>query len=510
MLSTPQSFNVSDLRDGSRLSEPIEARSSADDFPCPTCDADNVELVAKQQEHEAQTRAKWLAMGYEVRPDGFPIVPGLMAEDCKSYSPECRSTYLDTFLGWDFLVDLDKAREVGVDVAGRWDIRERALLETLRLQADDFVSSAAASRQGGPRSHTDVSQYILEDRQKYDFRFTDGLRPDSPMIVANNDTSHWNRDVSVAALKSLPQRVLLVGSLYGSGRVSLTKEPDASTWSSAFARAMAFSNSWLIRPADAIVERLGGCDNFVGVHARVGDGQFARHAQANMEQAWRALVDRLGVSQAVAEDMWQRVEPATEPVGTSRTRGRPRSSKRDLVVAESEPTAWHALDGISDASNGTVDNAQAAKRGILDEMWSTVFGSEGLPLASNLRNLSCRAPLHAEPRYAAFNTPLYLATDSRHPEADENLTAFFAAFPCTFILGDFSAPNPARNDGVVVSSVNEMSRLVNRLDDVPLGRLFLPFLEAIVAAKARVTVGTDKSTFSGERAFPRCPPEPVS
>jgi hypothetical protein len=43
-----------------------------------------------------------------------------------------------------------------------------------------------------------------------------------------------------------------------------------------------------------------------------------------------------------------------------------------------------------------------------------------------------------------------------------------------------------------------MSRLENQLDGVKLGRLFLPFLEAIVAAKGKITVGTAGSTFSGE------------
>lgn len=141
MLSTPQSFDLPDLAADSTLNVPADSPSSRQDFPCPTCDADDPSLAAQQKEKEAETRARWEAMGYEVRPDGFPIVPGLTAEDCKSYSPECRFTYRDTFLGWDFLVDLEKARSIGVDIASRWDVRERALLQSLNLRGDDLVSA---------------------------------------------------------------------------------------------------------------------------------------------------------------------------------------------------------------------------------------------------------------------------------------------------------------------------------------------------------------------------------
>jgi hypothetical protein len=33
----------------------------------------------------------------------------LTAEECKSYAKECKGTYQDTFLSWDFLVDLKLA-----------------------------------------------------------------------------------------------------------------------------------------------------------------------------------------------------------------------------------------------------------------------------------------------------------------------------------------------------------------------------------------------------------------
>ncbi|MBZ6370579.1 MAG: hypothetical protein LBE44_01380 [Microbacterium hominis] len=515
MLSTPQSFNTSSLSIDSKLNRPISSRTSKDDFACPDCDADDPTQIAKQQAHHAETRAKWAALGYEVRPDGYPIVPGLTADDCKSYSPECRFTYRDTFLGWDFLVDLERARTTGSRLASRWDMRERALLAQLRASEDDVVSELLVSslrRHVALTWRTCVPQYILEDRQKYDFRFTDEVPASAPLIQANNDPSHWHRDVSIAALQQLPHRILLVGSMHGSDRVRLTQEPEAEAWASTFARSMAFSNPWLMRPADAIVARLGGASNFVGVHARVGDGQFVRHARVNMERAWRSLADQLQVRADIAEEMWQHVKPA-ERVATSNTttaeHRQSRKHRRHLgkIATGAEGTAadagavssWAELDGPQDekgeAAHAPSPKSRHVQRGLLADLWRE-WSSSGNP-SDRLRNLTCRGALHADRRFSAFNTPLYLATDSRTPETDENLAVFFRSFPCTFILSDFGKADVDRNDGVVVESVSEMDRLVNELDGVRLGRLFLPFTEAIVAAKARVTVGTERSTFSG-------------
>jgi len=80
----------------------------------------------------------YASLGYDVRPDGFPIT-NLTAAECKSYSPECRHTYKDTFLAWDFLVDI-KSVEDKVKVVDRWDMRESAVEEILGVKRDDIVS----------------------------------------------------------------------------------------------------------------------------------------------------------------------------------------------------------------------------------------------------------------------------------------------------------------------------------------------------------------------------------
>lgn len=242
---------------------------------------------------------------------------------------------------------------------------------------------------------------------------------------------------------------------------------------------MAFRNPWLLAPADAIRDRLGGTKGYVGVHARVGDGQFMWRARENMERAWRTVVSRLNVQQEAVDAMWTKVGvPVPED---KEGEGWRRHIRRAKVEERSE---WTKLDGGWNSDDDDDDQPPLVKRA--DDL------THPLP---PLVNLTCRSPLHTDPTLLAFNTPIYLATDSRTPTTDPVLAPFFLAFPCTFILSDFDRPSEL-NGGAVVESVGAMLRLVNKLDGTPLGRLLLPFLEATVAAKGYTTVGTYASTFS--------------
>jgi len=351
---------------------------------------------------------------------------------------------------------------------------------------------------------------VIKDRQAYDFLFTDrNVTSDSPLIAPHpDDGSHWNRDVSIPTLATLPHKVLLFGSLFGGGRIQ-SDHPLAEEWSESFGRAMAFKNEWLLRPAEAIVDRLGGQNNFVGIHARVGDGEFKRHAKANMEEAWKELVRTLEVEESVMMEMWEEVKPTelAESVlveGDKRSKRKVHADAARSLKKRSEPiifsSPWSPVDEdysslITSPPSRSRSRPSLQKRAVDDDVWSFLHGPTGSPSAL-FRNLNCRSPLHTDSRLKIFNTPLYLATDSRSPTTDENLRPFFASFSCVFVLSDFDRVDEERNDGVVVESVGEMGSLENGLDGVPLGRLFLPFLEAIIAAKGKITVGTAHSTFS--------------
>ncbi len=334
---------------------------------------------------------------------------------------------------------------------------------------------------------------MLEDvARAYDLHLSDRHSfgdPTSPLITPSSNAPKWHRTVSIGALNAVPHKVLLMGSLFSSTKID-TVHPEAGELREMFDQSLAFRNPWLMRPANEVAARLG--NGYLGVHARVGDGAFQRNSQENMEEVWDRLVHQMEVDPEVRKAVWEQVKPLAKD-----------KAKRNTVVldggeveARADGSTWHELDdafGESelyyfDETNGIKHKHTVHKRAQLDV-------DPSAPPA--LRELTCRAPLHTAPELLAFNKPLYLATDSRNPAEDPALAIFFHTFPCTFVLNDFDRPSDL-NEGVVVESVQQMSRLENENDGMPLGRLFLPFLEAVIAAKANLVSGTPGSTFSSK------------
>lgn len=136
----PKSFDLPDFDPTSDLFLPAKYHSTSEIIERTPSEisaaAHHASNLAKIQ---AENKLKWEAKGWEVRADGFPI-SDLKAEDCKSYSAECRHTYKDTFLAWDFLVDLDKLGDK-VKVVDRWDMREKSLPTMLGVAEEDIVRS---------------------------------------------------------------------------------------------------------------------------------------------------------------------------------------------------------------------------------------------------------------------------------------------------------------------------------------------------------------------------------
>ncbi|KXN90127.1 hypothetical protein AN958_04617 [Leucoagaricus sp. SymC.cos] len=79
---------------------------------------------------------------------------------------------------------------------------------------------------------------------------------------------------------------------------------------------------------------------------------------------------------------------------------------------------------------------------------------------------------------------LYIATDLRETQVQPLLKRFRATFPCSFDLSNFTR------------HLASLDHLVNKVDGVPLRSHLLPFIDALVAAKALRVVGTKGSTFS--------------
>lgn len=97
---------------------------------------DPVAAAAAKLQHFLNVQRRF--PGLVIRPDGYPVTT-LTAAECKSYSMECRHTFKDDFLSFDFLINLEKLKGT-VKMVDRIDLRERAVEGLLGVTAEDVVS----------------------------------------------------------------------------------------------------------------------------------------------------------------------------------------------------------------------------------------------------------------------------------------------------------------------------------------------------------------------------------
>lgn len=112
------------------------------------------------------------------------------------------------------------------------------------------------------------------------------------------------------------------------------------------------------------------------------------------------------------------------------------------------------------------------------------FRFEYDPSAGDADSKKCRGELYRDPDLERLNIPLFIATDSMDPNADEHLRLFRNTFPCLFFLGDFP------QDVEPIASIRDPN------SGMVIGDMLVPFLDAMVVARAARVVGTPHSTFS--------------
>ncbi|GAA6060403.1 hypothetical protein JCM10212_004656 [Sporobolomyces blumeae] len=465
---------------------PASYPSTALSFPSYT----GVPLAIRQAQLAALRADKakhWHDLGYSMRPDGYPLT-NRTQDECKSFSPECRGTFKDTWIAWSEIVDLEAVEESGVvRIKDRWDMRERAVERLLGIEKKDIL--------------------VFTDADRYDFQFVDHHTPRGapprPLISNSTLANHFIRTVSIPTMRKLPQKLVLVGSLFGSQRVFSERKPSKS-WDALvtehgqgragttselkgsaiydfIASKLSFSSRSVLDPARKIRDELGGSDAYVGIHARVGDGIFYKNRLENMWEIWRRVSEIVGVEARVRDKEEVRIRRQVEEEKTT-------MEKRNAEDDEGDSDDFF---GSSEDEEDERAFEEAVDRPIrfsrqLRPSDSPRPGRTVSARSIRSTNLTCRGPLHTTPSLLPYNTPVYLATDSPSPTTSEALAPFFASFPCLFLLSNFDH----------VPELDRMKKLVNKVDGVELGRLFLPFLEATVASMGRQVVGTRASTFS--------------
>ncbi|KAI8992878.1 hypothetical protein BD414DRAFT_482552 [Trametes punicea] len=338
-------------------------------------------------------------------------------QDITRYSPDIPSgcdDYLSyTHVSWEWLADLSDIKKEQRLLEG-WNFTDAWLEDELGVSTGDI--------------------FYLKDTSRNEYSFQDFFSLEPP-------ARKYSQSISIATLAQRPERLVQLGTLFGSSRLHLRSAANYNMRKHVRER-MAFTNPYLVHAADAIRAALGG--SYIGVHLRIGDGLFEWNAPENVRLSWWKLLHLvLGFS------------------------------NEDILVLEQE-----LLPDDAEPEPPIIKPDIPAMRTAHPPL--APFPREAAPSPE----FTCRAPLHGSPRLALLNAPLFISTDASSPGFNALLARFTRTFPCSFFLEDFP------------EQIAPLGKLRSPLDGVPLGRFLMPFLDAMVVGQAWQVVGTEQSTFS--------------
>ncbi|KAG6866663.1 hypothetical protein C0991_000773 [Blastosporella zonata] len=258
---------------------------------------------------------------------------------------ECTDYFDHTQIPWDWLVDVSSLKH-NQRLRQRWNFSEPWICDTLNISKSDIL--------------------FIKDTVPYQHRFLD-TRHDSPL------NHKFSESIHVSDLIMSSKRLIHIGTLFGSSRLRL-KNPTNTLVRGNIRELMGFTHPSLLVAASSIANSLGPF--YIGVHLRLGDGDFKNNEKTHSRRAW-----------------WQVVHDI-------------------LAYTEKE--------------------ALGLEHNFLER-------SQDMPLSVYTRNdmPDCHSSLYTDPHHLQLNTPIFISTDV--DKNNSALTGFWKTFPCLFFLSDFSA-----------------------------------------------------------------------
>jgi hypothetical protein len=285
---------------------------------------------------------------------------------------------------------------------------------------------------------------VIPDSSKYQYRFIDEIILDPLSDPRTFTNSTYSENIPLGSLTNHPAKLIQLGSLFGSRRLKLSN-PAHKAIRKQVRRHMSLKHPLLQKSSADIAAKISSSGSgFLGAHLRCNDGYFRETAMEHSRMLWWKLVHGiLGLS----------VE-------------RTRQLELDSGISGKSPWSRQIEPYIS-PSNSPIH-----------------LPFEHDPSAGGADWTKCRGELHGDPDLARLNVPLFIATDSRDPHTDEHFGLFHKTFPCLFFLGDFP------------QDVEPIATIRDPNSGMEIGDMLVPFLDAMVVARAARVVGTPHSTFS--------------
>ncbi|KAI9146523.1 hypothetical protein BKA69DRAFT_1024206 [Paraphysoderma sedebokerense] len=275
-----------------------------------------------------------------------------------------------------------------------------------------------------------------------------------------NNTSIFKEHIQLSDLAAIESPVLVFGSLFGTHRV--VTSPNNKLFSQVRSD---IENSTIFRRKDIIsniaqkiVGDLGGTNSFFGLHIRSGDGAFAQRVNSTVSTQV-ALIKRyiqfVNTFPRSVDDISIRNPHIKQPFESSTT------------ITETNP---HSKERLKICLIRSKDRFRGIGSGKLSEE----------------------------------NILIYLATDAKSPEADDDFRLLFETFPCVFSLStfwDYLDPiiHPTRESFPPSNTSPLQSEFFSSNPPIfppQIYKFLIPMLDQLVPSNAAGFIGTEGSTFS--------------
>ncbi|ORX93098.1 hypothetical protein K493DRAFT_316181 [Basidiobolus meristosporus CBS 931.73] len=128
--------------------------------------------------------------------------------------------------------------------------------------------------------------YFLKDTALYDYRIFDHF-PEGYVV------GKYQRKIMVSDLQKIPDKLLHIGSIFGNLRVTTLQHKSEYKH---ILDSLQFTNPGLKKVSQAIVDQLGGRGKYLGIHLRVGDGNFSYKVEENAHGILELLTQMLAMT----------------------------------------------------------------------------------------------------------------------------------------------------------------------------------------------------------------------
>ncbi|KAF9574079.1 hypothetical protein EC968_007471 [Mortierella alpina] len=357
------------------------------------------------------------------------------------------------------------------------------------------------------RSEGDV--LFFDDANLYDYRFTE----DPKSAESKRTRSKYLEEFTVDWLAQRPERLIHLGSIFGSGRV-IIETLQSKAWLQMIRDHLIIRTDILQTTSQRIVDKIRGHRDedenkplmqdpldagFVGVHIRMSDGQFSLSARDTIENIRQELMWQMGITDGQPREDASDFGPSSHDMGSRpkrhgrlsieecRTRAiNHRQVLREQLARLEQQRQQYLEQQRLQQEQQQQQQQQEEQQGQLYEPYNKdQFGSSSPPLQPIEQHTFPRPVAEAPGRRSNGRyTPIYLATDAHHPRSNPIFDRLFETFECVFTLDDFA------------EDLEELRRFRNPEDGTLMTKFLIPMVDAMVVAKAGAFFGTPASTFS--------------